>query len=104
MSTQQPSVTQPSDEQPDDPSGSRRNFLSAGGATAVATGLGGRLQPAFAAEQPRRKVHVGIATMTRIVNRDITATVHDGSRAERPFALAGDIAERSFRFHWHFIE
>jgi len=61
MSTQQPSVTQPSDEQPDDRSVSRRNFLSAGGATAVATGLGGRLQPAFAAEQPRRKVPVGIA-------------------------------------------
>ncbi len=62
MSTQHPSVTQPSDEQPDDRTVSRRNFLSTGGATALATGLAGSPRPVLAAEQPRKKVRVGIAS------------------------------------------
>ena len=61
MSTQQPTVTQPPDEQPDDRAVSRRNFLSTGGATALATGLASSPRPAFTSEQPRKRVRVGIA-------------------------------------------
>ena len=61
MSTQQPTVTQPSGERPDDHTVSRRNFLSTGGATALATGLSSSPRPAFTSEQPHKKVRVGIA-------------------------------------------
>jgi hypothetical protein len=61
MNTQQSSITGSSNEQSDCRTVSRRSFLSAGGATAVATGLAGGLQPALAVGRTQKKVRVAIA-------------------------------------------